>query len=185
MSDETTQTNQENLDTVGVKTDLEKEEEELKQYTQQRIAEILKVVMRNPNHRYRRIKPLPASWPWWQKRNHGNSKAQLHFDINAFYKDFDIKEKTWEDFVKIAWDKKISHDWSILTLENQESRHLDTNKQNVLNHLKAIIRELFTEEKERIQTEISREQKQERLEKKWKHSKKKERRKKIRPQDIE
>lgn len=61
MSDETTQTNQENLDTVGVKTDLEKEEEELKQYTQQRIAEILKVVMRNPNHRYRRIKPLPAS----------------------------------------------------------------------------------------------------------------------------
>ena len=61
MSDETTQTNQENLDTVGVKSELEKEEEELKQYTQQRIDEILKVVMKNPNHRYRKIKSLSAS----------------------------------------------------------------------------------------------------------------------------
>ena len=53
--------NQENLDTVGVKTELEKEEEELKQYTQERIENILDTVMRNPNHRYWRICPLPAS----------------------------------------------------------------------------------------------------------------------------
>lgn len=185
MNEENTQNNQENLDTVGVKTELEKEEEELKQYTQERIENILDTVMRNPNHRYWRICPLPASWPGWQKRNHGNSKAQLHFFINNFYEDFGIKDKTREDFVKIVWEKNINHEQSKLTLENQESRHWDMNKKNVLNHLKAILLELFKEEKHRVQTEISREQKEERLNEKWKHSEKKWRRKKIRPQDIE
>ena len=64
-------------------------------------------------------------------------------------------------------------------------RYASKNKDKVLDHLKWILIELFKEEKERVQTEISREQKEERLEEKWKHSKKKERRKKIRPQDIE
>ena len=50
MNEENIQTNQENLDWVGVKTELQKEEEELKQYTQQRIADILETVMRNPNN---------------------------------------------------------------------------------------------------------------------------------------
>lgn len=185
MNEDNIQTNQENLDTVGVKTELQKEEEELKQYTQQRIAEILETVMRNPNNRYWTVKRVHASGHGWQKINHGNSKAQLHFDINNFYNDFDIKDKTWEDFVKIVWEKNITHDQSTLTLENQETRHASKNKEKVLEHLKAIILELFKDEKERIQTDISREQRQERLMEKRKHSEKKWRRKKIRTQDVE
>lgn len=185
MNEESTQTNQENLDTVGVKTELQKEEEELKQYTQQRIAEILDTVMRNPNNRYWTVKRVHASGHGWQKINHGNSKAQLHFDINNFYNDFDIKDKTRDDFVKLVWEKNITHDQSTLTLENQETRYASKNKDKVLEHLKTLLLELFKEEKERIQTEISHEQKEERLEKKWRHSEKKSRRKKIRPQDIE
>ncbi|MBO4516532.1 hypothetical protein J5751_03775 [bacterium] len=61
MNEDNIQTNQENLDTVGVKTELQKEEEELKQYTQQRIAEILETVMRNPNNRYWTVKRVHAS----------------------------------------------------------------------------------------------------------------------------
>ena len=183
MNEENIQTNQENLDAVGVKTGLQKEEEELKQYTQQHIANILDVVMRNPNNRYWTVKRVHASWHGGQKINHGNSKAQLHFNINNFYSDFDIKDKTWEDFVKIVWEKNITHDQSTLTLENQETRHANKNKENVVNRLREILLELFKEEKERVQTEISHEQKEERLKEKWKHSEKKWRRKKIRLQD--
>lgn len=183
MNEENIQTNQENLDWMGVKTELQKDEEELKQYTQQRIADILEIVMRNPNNRYWTVKRVHASWHGGQKINHGNSKAQLHFSIDNFYNDFDIKDKTWEDFVKIVWEKNITHDQSTLVLENQETRYASKNKENVINHLKAILLELFKEEKERVQTEISREQKEERRKEKWKHSEKKGRRKKIRPQD--
>ena len=183
MNEENIQTNQENLDAVGVKTGLQKEEEELKQYTQQHIANILDVVMRNPNNRYWTVKRVHASWHGGQKINHGNSKAQLHFNINNFYSDFDIKDKTWEDFVKIVWEKNITHDQSTLTLENQETRHANKNKENVVNRLREILLELFKEEKERVQTEISHEQKEERIKEKWKHSEKKWRRKKIRLQD--
>lgn len=185
MNEENSQTNQENLDTVGVKTELEKEEEELKQYTQECIAEILEIVIRNPNNRYWSVKYVHASGHGWQKINHWNSKAQLHFNINTFYSDFNIKDKTREDFVKLVWEKNITHDQSTLILENQETRHALKNKENVLNHLRTLLLELFKEEKERIQTEISREEKQERLMEKRKHSEKKWRRKKIKPQDIE
>lgn len=183
MNEENTQTNQENLDTVGVKTELKKEEEELKQYTQQRIANVLETVMKNPNNRYWTVKRVHASGHGWQKINHWNSKAQLHFNIDNFYNDFNIKDKTWEDFVKIVWEKNITRDQSTLTLENQETRYASKNKDKALEHLKAILLELFKEEKERIQTEISHEQKEKRLKEKWKRSEKKWRRKKIRPQD--
>ena len=109
----------------------------------------------------------------------------MHFNITNFYNDFGIKDKTWEDFVKIVWEKNITHDQSTLLLENQETRDPQKNKEKVVEHLKAIILELFKEEKERIQTDISREQRQERLMEKRRHSEKKWRRKKIRPQDIE
>jgi len=183
MNEENMQNNQENLDAVGVKTELEKNEEELKQYTQQRIADILEVVMRNPNNRYWNVKRVHASGHGGQKINHGNSKAQLHFNINNFYNDFGIKDKTWEDFVKIVWEKNITHDQSTLILENQETRYANKNKENVVNHLREILLELFKEEKERVQTEISHEQREERLREKWRHSEKKWRRKKFRPQD--
>ena len=61
MNEENSQTNQENLDAVGVKTESQKQEEELKQYTQQRIADILEIVMRNPNGRYWSVKRTHAS----------------------------------------------------------------------------------------------------------------------------
>lgn len=183
MNEENTQTNQENLDAVGVKTELEKSEEELKQYTQQRIADILEVVMRNPNNRYWTVKRVHASWHGGQKINHGNSKAQLHFSINNFYNDFDIKNKTRDDFVKVVWEKHITHDQSTLVLENQETRYASKNKNNVVNHLREILLELFKTEKERVQTEISHEQKEERHEQKRRHSEKKWRRKKFKLQD--
>lgn len=177
----------ENIQTLDgqTPTQLEKEEAEIKQYRQQYITEILDTVMKNSNNRYWRIKLIHASGHGWQNINHGNSKVQLHFNLDNFYNDFDIKDKTWEDFVKIVWWKNISHNQSILTLENQETRDSKTNKIRVLEHLKVILLEFFKEEKERVQTEISREQREERLSKKRRHSEKKWRRKKFGPQDIE
>ena len=154
MNEENSQTNQENLDAVGVKTESQKQEEELKQYTQENIKNIISAVMKNTNNKYWEVKYVHASGHGGQKINHGNSKAQLHFNINNFYNDFNIKDKTWEDFVKIVGEKHITHDQSKLILENQETRYALKNKENLLTYLKWFLNKFFWIEEEKIEREI-------------------------------
>lgn len=133
---------------------LQKQEEELKQYTQENIKNIISAVMKNTNNKYWEVKYVHASGHGWQKINHGNSKAQLHFNINNFYNDFNIKDKTWEDFVKIVGEKHITHDQSTLILENQETRYALKNKENLLVYLKWFLNKFFWVEEEKIEREI-------------------------------
>lgn len=162
MSDEN---NQNIWDWIGVKywddlktVQLEKQEEELKQYTRERIDEILNIVMKNPNNKYWEVKYVHASGHGGQKINHWNSKAQLHFNINNFYNDFNIKDKTWEDFVKVVWEKHITHDQSYLILENQETRYALKNKEKLLNYLKDFLHKFFWVEEQKIEREIENEE---------------------------
>ena len=160
MNEENTQNNQ-NSNWTGVsigedlKTiQLQKQEEELKQYTQENIKNIINAVMKNTNNKYREIKYVHASWHGGQKINHGNSKAQLHFNIDNFYNDFDIKDKTRDDFVKIVGEKHITHDQSKLILENQETRYALKNKEKLLNYLKDFLYKFFWIEEQKIEKEI-------------------------------
>lgn len=156
--------NYENLDEIKheealIQTQIERDEEELKKMTAWKIIE---TVMKNKSG-YWEVKYVHASGHGWQNINHGNSKAQLHFDVNKFYSDFDLKDKSWDDFVKVFGEKNISRDQSKVVLENQETRYASKNKENVLNRLRSLLVELFKEEKERLQTEISQEQNESRL----------------------
>ena len=160
MNEENTQNNQ-NSNWTGVNVgedlktiQLQKQEEELKQYTQENIKNIINTVMKNTNNKYREIKYVHASGHGGQKINHGNSKAQLHFNIDNFYKDFDIKDKTRDDFVKIVWEKHITHDQSKLILENQETRYALKNKENLLSYLKWFLNKFFWVEEEKVEREI-------------------------------
>jgi len=174
--------NSENVDNNSIIDEkINRDEAELKKYT---AWEIIETVMKEKSG-FWRVEYVHASGHGWQNINHWNSKAQLHFDINKFYNDFNLTDKSWDDFVKVFGEKNISHDQSKLVLENQETRYALKNKEKVLNHLRQLLLELFKEEKERIQTEISEFKKQERLDEKWKHSEKKSRRKKWKNISIE
>lgn len=146
--------------------------DELKSYTESMLARVL-----DKNNWYIVIKHVHASGHGWQHINHWNSKAQLHFNVDKFYKDFNLKDKTREDFERIFGSKNITRDQSTVVLENQETRYASKNEENVINHLRQLLLELFKEEKQRIQTEISQETKQEQALEKKRHSEKKKRRK--------
>jgi hypothetical protein len=96
-----------------------------------------------------------------------------------------LQDKSWDEFVRVFGDKNITHDQSKLILENQETRYATKNKENVLNHLRQLLLELFKEEKERIQTEISEIENEKRLMEKRHNSEKKKMRKPIDISDID
>lgn len=156
--------------------EIQKEGQELVKYNHPQ--QIIDKVM-NKNNGYWVVKHVHASWHGWQHINHWNSKAQLHFDVNKFYNDFNIKDKTWEDFEKVFGKKNITADKSFVILENQETRYASKNEENVLNHLRQRLFELFREEKHRVETEISQEQNELRLEQKKRNSQKKKNRGKV------
>lgn len=153
---------------------------ELESYTQDVIAKVL-----NKNNWYVKIKYVHASGHGGQHINHWNSKAQLHFDVNKFYKDFDLRDKTRDDFVRVFGEKNITKDQSTVVLENQETRYASKNEEKVLNHLRQLLLELFKEEKQRIQTDISVQTRQEQALEKKRHSEKKQRRKKVDPSEYD
>lgn len=126
---------------------------------------------------YWSVKFVHASGHGWQHKDHGNSKAQLKFDINKFFEDFDLDDSMRDDFVVVFGKKHIHHDDSVLILENQEQRSAKKNEENVLKHLKDKLSEFLEEEKERIETQVPQHEKEQRLEDKKHHSKKKEYRK--------
>ncbi len=125
------------------------------------------------NEKFWEIKLVHASGHGWQNINHGNSKAQLFFDVNKFFEIFEISDDKWDRFVVVFGPSKIHHDNSMVVLENQETRYANKNKEKVLNHLKSLLREFLEEEKERIETKISQKEKRKRLNDKRFHSKKK------------
>lgn len=124
-----------------------------------------------------KIKLVRASGHGWQHKDHGNSKAQLFFDIDKFFEIFDLEDKKWDDFVEVVWKKNIHHDNSVLILENQEDRSAKINKENVLKHLRHLLSKVLEEQKERKETKVPKSQKEKRLQNKKHHSKKKENRK--------
>ncbi len=117
------------------------------------IDEIIHKLDKN-NEKFWEIKLVHASGHGWQNINHGNSKAQLTFDINKFFETFEIHDSKWDKFVEVFGPSKIHHDNSMVILENQETRHAQKNKEKVLSHLKSLLREVLEEETERISKEI-------------------------------
>lgn len=124
-----------------------------------------------------KVKFVRASGHGWQHKDHGNSKAQLTFDVNKFFEIFDLDEK-WDKFVDVVGKKNIHHDGTAVILENQEQRSAKMNEENVLKHLRHLLSEVLEEELERKETKVPKHQKKKRLDNKKHHSKKKEHRKK-------
>lgn len=117
------------------------------------VDEIIHKLDKN-NEKFWEIKLVHASGHGWQNINHGNSKAQLTFDVNKFFEIFEIDDSKWDKFVEVFGPSKIHHDNSVVVLENQETRHAQKNKEKVLSHLRSLLREFLQGEKERIGVEI-------------------------------
>jgi|GEM_PF-3771142 len=49
-----------------------------------------------------KVKMIHASGHGGQNKDHGNSKAQLTFDINKFFEIFELDEQKWEKFIDIV-----------------------------------------------------------------------------------
>lgn len=139
--------------------------------------EVLKYVMDKSNN-FWAVKFVHASGHGWQHKDHGNSKAQLSFDVDKFFDFFDdLTEEDREKFVGVVWHKNIHHDNTVLTLENQSERSAQRNKKNVLHHLRWILFEFLEEEKDRIETKVPPHEKKKRIDDKKHNSKKKQNRK--------
>ncbi len=126
---------------------------------------------------YWQMKLVHASGHGGQHKDHGNSKAQLKFDVDKFFKTFDLDDKR-EKFVEVFGKKRIHHDDTVVILENQEQRSAKTNEENVLKHLRHMLSEVLEDELERIETKVPKHKKEKRIKDKKHHSKKKEQRKK-------
>ncbi len=124
------------------------------------------------------VKFVHASGHGWQCKDHGNSKAQLTFDVKKFFEEFDPENKKWEKFVEVFGKKNIHHDGSSVMIENQTERSAQRNKDNVLHKLRWLLSDVLEEEKKRKQTKVSHNEKKKRMNNKNHNSKKKENRKK-------
>ncbi len=137
--------------------------------------EILKHVM-DKSSWFWSVKFVHASGHWWQHKDHGNSKAQLTFDVVKFFEMFDPDNKKWDKFVEIFGKKRIHHDDTVLVMENQEERSAHRNEEKVLHILRWLLSEVLEEEKERKETKVPHHEKKRRLNDKKHHWKKKENR---------
>ena len=138
--------------------------------------EILANVM-NKSNGFWVVKFVHASGHWWQHKDHGNSKAQLTFDVKKFFEEFDPENKRWDKFVEVFGKKNIHHDGSSVMLENQMERSAQRNKDNVLHKLRWLLSGVLEEEKERKDTKVPYHEKKKRTDDKKYHSKKKKHRK--------
>ncbi len=120
-----------------------------------------------------KTKFIHASGHGGQHKDHGNSKAQLTFDVEKFFDTFELDEEKWEKFVEIFGKKNIHHDDTMVILENQEQRSAKTNEENVLKHLRHLLSEVLEEDKDRLETKVPHIEKKKRLDNKKHHSKKK------------
>lgn len=140
--------------------------------------DIISQVMKNKNKKFWEISLTHASGPGGQHINHGNSKAQLVFDIDKFLEIFDLSEEKKEKFKQVCGVSKIRNSNSTLILENQETRYASRNKQKLLENLQVLLLEILKEEEPRIETKIPKWIKEKRLNLKKQHSQKKKNRSK-------
>lgn len=140
------------------------------------IDDIIHKIDKN-NEKFWEIKLVHASGHGWQNINHGNSKAQLTFDVNKFFEIFEIHDSEWDKFLEVFGPSKIHHDNSVVVLENQETRYANKNKEKVLAHLKSLLHQVLEDVEERIETKVPIKANKKRLNDKRFHSKKKKDRK--------
>lgn len=119
------------------------------------------------------VKFVHASGHGGQHKDHGNSKAQLVFDVEKFFEAFDLGDDRRDKFVEVFGKKKIHHDNTSVMLENQDERSAQRNKENVLHHLRWLLVEFLEEKKDRVATKTPKYEKKKRLDDKKHHSKKK------------
>ena len=124
------------------------------------------------------VKFVHASWHGGQHKDHGNSKAQFHFDINKFFEKFDPENKKWERFVEVFGKKRIHHNDSMLIMENQEERSARRNEEKVLHIFRGLLADVLENDKERKQTKIPSHEKNKRINNKLHNARKKQNRKK-------
>ena len=146
--------------------------------------EILNYVMDKSNW-FWTVKFVHASGHGWQHKDHGNSKAQLVFDITKFFEEFDPENKKWERFVEVFGKHKIHHDNSSVMIENQDERSAQRNKEKVLHHLRISLSEVLEEDKEKKQTKVPYHEKKKRMKNKAHNAKKKKNRKSLRCFNID
>jgi ribosome-associated protein len=137
--------------------------------------EILNHVI-NKSNNFWTVKFVHASGHGGQHKDHGNSKAQLHFDIDKFFDEFDIDNSKWDKFVEVFGKKNIHHDNTFVVFEDQEERSAQRNKEKVLHHLRHLLSEFLEEDIDRKVTNVPYHEKKKRLDDKKHHSKKKEQR---------
>ena len=138
--------------------------------------EILAHVMDKSND-FWAVKFVHASGHGGQHKDHGNSKAQLTFDVSKFFDEFDPENHKWEKFVEVFGKKRIHHDDTILVMENQEERSAHRNEEKLLHVLRWLLSEVLEEEKERKETKVPHHEKKKRMNDKHHISNKKENRK--------
>ena len=143
--------------------------------------EILHNIMDKKNN-FWSVKFVHSSGHGGQHKDHGNSKAQLFFDVTKFFEDFDKDNTKWDKFVQVFGKHNIHHDGSVVILENQEQRSAKANEENVLIHLRHLLSSVLEDDVDRIETEVPHIEKEKRLEEKKHHWKKKKHRAK---NDIE
>ena len=125
---------------------------------------------------YWKVKFVHSSGHGGQHKDHGNSKAQLTFDVSKFFEDYDEDNVWWEKFVEVFWKKSIHHEGTVVILENQEQRSAKVNEEKVLKHLRDLLSEVLEEEIERVETKVLHIEKKKRVDDKKYHWKKKEHR---------
>lgn len=119
------------------------------------------------------VHPIRAQGPGGQNVNKVSSAVHLRFDINSSSLPSRYKEK----LLKIK-DRRISKD-GFIVIKAQRFRTQDQNKEDALDRLKKLIKSIFTTPKKRIATKPTRGSEKKRLDRKIKHGRQKESRKRI------
>ncbi len=112
----------------------------------------------------------------WQNVNKVETKVQLFFNIQTS-KYLDQAQK--DLIIFYAHPKQLHHDNSTIQFQSQKTRDQAKNKQETIKEFSRFLNDALTPDKERIDTQLPPHKKQERVESKKKHSKKKTNRKPI------
>jgi ribosome-associated protein len=140
--------------------------------------EILNHVMDKSNN-FWAVKFVHASGHGGQHKDHGNSKAQLHFDVGKFFDEFDPEDRKWEKFVEVFGKKKIHHNNMSVVLEDQEERSALRNQEIALHHLRHKLSEFLEDDIVRKETKVPYHEKKKRIDDKKRKAKKKKNRAKL------
>ncbi|MBC8394686.1 MAG: aminoacyl-tRNA hydrolase [Deltaproteobacteria bacterium] len=120
------------------------------------------------------VHPIRAQGPGGQNVNKVSSAVHLRFDIKSSSLPSRYKEK----LLRIK-DHRLSKD-GVIIIKAQRFRAQEKNKEDALNRLKYLMKSVLTAPKKRIATKPTNGSKNKRLDRKIKHGRQKESRKRIR-----